>query len=835
MAAGVALSDRTGRIDGPWLVAGLLVPAALLCLALIRRSAGAHDRWRAPRAYGAIALAGLACGLARHQAALRLPPDHLAHHLSDEPILTRFRGVVIAQPRRLPPQRLNPFSTRPLRPRTSVMLAVRSVHASESGRPASGLVRVQVDAGALALQPGDEVEVTGWARRLGGQRNPGEPNWKRWNEAHQIFVELRVPGAEHVRPLDVGRPNFHAALRARLRGMLLDAHADLPPSETDTLLEAIILGQRSAVTREINQVFTRTGTMHLLSVSGFHVGVLAGAVWWITRRMLGAGAKVASLLTLAAILGYAFIAEPEPPILRAAAMGCLACGAVLVGRPLSAMNWLSASAVLLLAVNPFDLFQVGFQLSFVQVAALCLFVQPVYRRLARVFPGSADVHSPAALLWVRAWRAVVLATTVSVCGWAFAAPLVMLHFGQFTPWGALQSVVVTPLAALAVLLGFGAIAVGGLVPPLHGAAAEGARLLMGWLLDSVRLLARMPGTSLAVSPPPADLVMVTYLLALLLVFAYRTRAARELPGSAQGVPEPAPARRGARLHRGVLCCVPIVWLGWAAMPAAHTRGVGFHVLAVGDGAAAILTLPAGEAAVFDSGTRANFDVGDITWNALRHLHVRHVRLLSAASADPRAFSGVPTLLSRVPCARLWVTECFADDRDRSHAVRQFFQLLPRDAPAPTHAARGDRLTIGPSEVEVLWPPRGAQTSTQAGDSALVLRIRAYGRRILVAGELGPRAMRALLDDHACDVRADVLVAPRGAALAPETAAFLSAVAPAVVVVSAADARPKLEALARERLGPDCRLLNTADTGAVRILLRPDGRIGVETPFAIRRR
>jgi competence protein ComEC len=164
--------------------------------------------------------------------------------------------------------------------------------------------------------------------------------------------------------------------------------------------------------------------------------------------------------------------------------------------------------------------------------------------------------------------------------------------------------------------------------------------------------------------------------------------------------------------------------------------------------------------------------------------------------------------------------------------------LPEPVPPMSAVCAGDRFAFGEVLIEVLWPPGDLDTALwAANDRSLVLRIDAYGRRVLLPGDIERDALQAVVGAHragAIDLSADVLVAPHHGSVVPrDTAEFLETVSPSVVVNSSGRERPKLAALTREVLGEAARLLSTHDVGAVAVHLTRDGHARVETPFAQR--
>ena len=317
---------------------------------------------------------------------------------------------------------------------------------------------------------------------------------------------MSIEDVVHVRreeSREFGRLGVYAAARGWARGMLFEPFTEVDSERPMRLLDAMVLGQRSAAGRQLNEIFLRTGTLHFLTVSGFHVGVLAGSCWWVLRRVLRRGARTSALGCAGVLVLYLLVVEHNAPVLRATTMGLLLCAATLSRRPFCAFNWLALSAMCILVYNPFELFRAGFQLSFMQVLVIFTIVPRVYGRLIGVrgegeMPADADTW--AGLVLRRVWRPVAGLIAVCVVAWITSLPLVLLHFGRFASWGALQSIVISPLVVATVVLGFLTVVTQGI--PLVG-ALPGLLLreVTGRLLRLVERLAELPGTLMEVTPP----------------------------------------------------------------------------------------------------------------------------------------------------------------------------------------------------------------------------------------------------------------------------------------------------------------------------------------------
>lgn len=825
LAIGIALSGALGPLAPPQHWALFVAPFAVAILLLVLRRR--LDRpWL--RAALLVALA-LPVGVARHQLTHVRPADHVTHGLAAEPILARVAGRIVTTPVEQPGVKYNPFS--PFEPpaRTQFVLALTELRAGPCPGPLCGNVRVNVEATGLNLAAGQLVQLTGKLYRPHGPRNPGELDWAAWFRRQNLDAGMLVEGAAHVVVLGGDAGGYARTvtfLRSRARGLLLEPYAG-SADESARLIDVMVLGQRTAATRTLNEAFRRAGGLHFLAVSGFHIGVLAAFVWLATRFILRRGPRTTALATLVVTLLYALLAEPNAPILRAAAFIAAAMLALLLRRPICTTNWLALAAGLILLFNPHELFRAGFQFSFLQVLGLITFVPRLYRRTLR--PWQDDQPPPEAGTWgafvmLRLRQAAVGLVVVCVFAWALAIPLQLLHFGCLTPWGWLSTMVLTPLVALVIIASFITLVLGPLIPPL----GAGLHALTGVLLGTVGLAEYLPAALVQVRPPGAWLVWATYGVVFGSVLLWRRPLA-----TATRVPRPRPSWAWPGVWATATLLLALAWLHWLVVPPAGLRaGFALHVLAVGNGSAVILTTPdARHDTVYDVGTTANADAGETTATALRWLGVRRLETVLLSHANFDHYSGLPTLARTFRPADVLTNAYFPADP----AVRDLTAQLPAKCLPFKVLRAGDALPCGTGEMVILWPPADLPADWGPNDRSLVVRVEVAGRRVLLTGDVERAALAALLAEERAgrlDLRAEVLVAPHHGAVVPDlTAEFLAAVSPDTVIVSSARVRPRFDALVREVLGPAASVLTTGETGAVCVRITPAGDLTTETPFA----
>jgi competence protein ComEC len=352
----------------------------------------------------------------------------------------------------------------------------------------AGTAKLPIDRPALVfgfsrswsgLLPGQQVRVSG---RLAAPR-PGD--------TVTAVVDARSP------PVPVGRPPWWQRTAARVRGALADACAGLPPA-TRALVPALVLGVVTPLPAGLKQQFQVTGLSHLVAVSGENLGILFVAVLWLVRAV-GLPRRLRILALLLTVAGFVVVARPSPSVLRAAAMGAVAVGAVVTGRRRKPLPGLALAVAVLLVADPALVRQLGFQLSVAATAGIVLLAPPIAARLSRWLP-----------------RRLALLVAVPAAAQAACTPLLLGSFGQLTPYAIPANLAAGLAVPAATLIGVVVAAVAVVAPPVGACLARLAALPAAWIIQCARWFAGLPGAA-ARLPGWEGAVGTAALLAVLLV------------------------------------------------------------------------------------------------------------------------------------------------------------------------------------------------------------------------------------------------------------------------------------------------------------------------------
>lgn len=732
VAAGIVL-DRYGIEASTRAWSAFAVVAALLTVAAC---------WRGPRWVSGACVLAAAVGVGggwHHRKAVDREMDDLARFAWNEPQPVWLRGVLVEVPEFRPGQWPGDAGS------TRTELAVTAICDGRRWQAASGRLLTYASGDRTDLAMGQPVEAAGTLQAIAGPLNPGEPDRRLWALAKGIRLRLSIDSVEGLQPDPTGtswlRENWLGQLRSIAHKRLV---ASLP-ADVAPLAAALLLGRREAIDADINDAFARTGTMHLIAISGLHMqtlAILAGSV----LMLAGVGRRRSALAILICTVAYAVLVGGMPSVVRSTTMTFILGAAVILDRRAWSANLLALAALVILGRNPLSLFDVGCQLSFLAVMALVWVVPPLGRaaglRVARswIDPQAklTEAQTPRQRLdalerhyagpWKKAlyaawdWLRLMLISSIAVE--IATLPLVMLRFHLFSVIGIFLNIILIPLSFPTLgLAGLTLLwSLTGLATPsvLVWPAAWLLRLNMG----IVRWGATIPGGHAFVASPPWHWVLGYYgLLALALLAIRADWRWRRWPVASLAA-------------WSLLGIVAVLGTSRPDVPEAE-------FLAVDHGLSILVRSPGGQTLLYDCGRMRDPHIGRrVIAPALWERGARRIDTVILSHADADHYDGLPDLIDRFGIGEIRVPPGFIGN-DNPGATALIANCLARGIPVRTLSA-GARLDLGGLIVDALHPPGHWLRDAPDNDRSLVLDLSCDGRHLLLTGDLEGAGLAELL-------------------------------------------------------------------------------------------
>jgi len=671
----------------------------------------------------------------------------------------------------------------------------------------SGLCRVFVDGQtADRVKRGDRISMTcriSWPDSPG---NPGEFDFEAFLRRRGTSVLCYVSHPQAIRILEAAGPTHPGYWLSQMR---TSAHAilqDCVDAENRGIAVALLLGDRNELGQETEETFISSGTMHLLAISGLHIGILCLLLLRVFHWLLIPWTR-SLVITVAVCVIYAFVTDMRPSVVRATLFVFLFTAAQIWLRNVNTLAVTGLTACVMLIWQPHLVFDTGAWLSFLSVMALGHATQIQPPRSSGI---AASLVRPVALtaadrtgeLWihVRRW----LWSRYRPMLWILAAttPLIASEFHVASPVSLLVNVLLIPVTAVTLGLGFAALVFGWLLPVLPNLPGLAFSGMLSGLNRTVRLAADVGIGHLYVPDLPIWFLPLFYLL-LVTIVTCRQRHHRQM------------------IWLAVMAATSVVLVRTSTSPVRDS--VHCTILDVRHGSAAVVECPGGDVLLVDAGAMNRGDrAGDVVCHHLWNRGFRMVNSIIVSHADVDHFNALAGVLAKFPAGELLVSQHFI--HNESEAVTELLTLARRHQVAVRIVADGETVQRNGVGLRMFQAePDHLALAESDNERSLVVELRCGGRTICLPGDLEGGALDNVLPRLS---PAEVLISPHHGSLNANVPAVADHLQPKHVIVSARDDanRPALK-----RVYGNAELHFTSEEGAVTVELWPDGDWHV-TPF-----
>ena len=615
------------------------------------------------------------------------------------------------------------------------------------------------------MQPGSHWRLYVRLKRPHGFRNPGSFNYERWLFQHRIRAVGYVRNKEQNDLIHKASPFSVNYQRHHLRELINTSHlADFEKS----FMHALGLGDRSKILAKNRQILTQTGTMHLLAISGLHIGLVAW-LFFILGRWLWAfsgslplrmpAQKFAALASLSGALMYAILAGFSIPTQRAFIMLSVWMLSLFFNRKYAGSDIIIISLLLVLIIDPFSVLDTGFWLSFIAISIIA------YGMTCRV-QTNISAWRNIWWKWGRIQYLVAVGLFPALILWFQQYPLVSIFANIIAvPY---VSLIVVPLVLLGIILLPFIFPIGEFVLQLAGQALEFIWPFLEYL-SSLEF-------NLWHSASPSPLAFIAGMIGILILL----------------LPKGVPVR-----WVGMFWLVPLLF---PHSKAPETGNFWFTQLDVGQGLASVIQTQ-NHALIYDTGDKFSkrFNAADaVIIPYLQYRNITHPDLLIVSHKDRDHSGGVKNLLAKYP--KIQVLTSVEKEIVHTNVDK---------------CVEGQKWQWDGVQFEILSPP--PHKKYQGNNNSCVLKVNNGRHAILLVGDIERTAESSLIRTLADKLPATLLIAPHHGSKTSSSPAFIDAVSPKIVIFSVGYRNrfgfPKQDIISRYK-SRQVKMLNTAYDGAL---------------------
>jgi len=685
-------------------------------------------------------------------------------------------------------------------PYTTFYAKVTDIKTTAGWKKAAGTIKFYISEDANYLKTGDEFQSFCRLRNFSPPDNPGQFNIVRYMNSNAVYIAASVKSTNAITFLNIENKNPKSLLdlKAKLRQLAITAlHGDAQQQNNDTrLVEALLLGSRAKIDRKLYNDFIKTGLVHLICLSGLHVGIIAGFAWWLAKKagLLHRGRAIACIIVTIIFL---LVVPATSPTLRAGIMFIVFCLAYLFNRRSKLLNSIAVSAIFLLLIRPMDFLDAGFQLSFAATIGIVLLCPLFFNFLISPFGYLKKTYLYKILQ-------ILLAAFSTSCTASLAVmPLIAWHFYRFQPLTAIWTVLASLPVTIIIILGTLKIMFTPLLPTL----AAGIAIVIdfsAWVLSElVTIFAKVPFTQVTTGKVSIYIVLLLYLL----LFLWRFFSFHRKPAANYIYP------------------AMIVFLLIAAFSINKFKNLNnlqLTVLSIGHGQAAVIQLPGGQNIIIDAGSMSRNNIGTKIVNPfLDYTAAGQIDSVFISHDDIDHYNGIPEILEKHKCNNIYTTGQFISSGSYTAAILNKFLKEHKLSLEITP----EKIMLDKTTITRLWPK---ETSTEIplsdNESSLVLLFEYAGRKIIFCSDITKDIQNQLANLYpALDV--DIMITPHHGSGRTFNPFFLNAFKPEYLITSCSESR--FQTISSE-IRKFAQSLYTCKDGATAAAINSKGKIKIET-------
>ena len=669
--------------------------------------------------------------------------------------------------------------------KSSLIVRCGRILKNNSSYPVSGMIRLTIPS-YCNFQYGDFIRFHTSIRRIHSFHNPGSFDYERYLHRQGIYVAGFIADSAGIVLI---RHNTASGIKLQLEKFraylkyLIYANAPSPERE---ILEAMIIGNQKAIPSYVLDNFAKTGTSHILSISGLHVGLVASAGFFIALILLKSSEyfmlrfniiKIATAAAFLPVAVYALVAGMGTTVLRASLMTLAFLTALLIGKPKDLYNILSFAALVILIFVPEALFDISFQLSFSAVLAIVIILSK-FKISTMPIPASLSAKWHPLIHWVYTFILVSVAATLGTL------PIIVYYFNRVSAVTLIANLIAVPLLGMLTLIpAMSFIMTATFSPWLSGLLIKTASFFTGMAVRIINWLASWSWSSFSFIKPNIMEIVLFYIIVFLLI------SLKSDPGEKKtnefNIYRPVLVKTALFIAL-ILLLADTVYLAWKEH---YTTDIKITAIDVGQGSATLFQFPGGVNMLIDGGGfyDRSFDMGKLVIAPFFYAkRIRKIDIVVLTHPHPDHLQGLIYILKNFNVQEVWSTGV----KTESDLYRLWEKTISEQKIKMKYlSSQTPPIHISGALIHFLWPlpPKNREdlrtSEDELNDSSVVMKITYQTESFLVTGDISSFVETSLIESGH-NLKSDILLVPHHGSKHSSSPDFIRAVSCRYAIISA---------------------------------------------------
>lgn len=648
------------------------------------------------------------------------------------------------------------------------------------------LINIKMSQDIPSIKYGDSLYIEGEFKQPEEARNYKGYNYKQYLKTKKIIGTVELEKAKILKSSNGSFiHNIQKYIRDTINGTLTD--------EEGNLLLAILLGDKDKLSEDIQESFKTSNLSHMLAVSGAHVSYIILGLTYVLQNSI-IGKKNGKIVCIIFLLAFMAITNFTPSVTRACIMAVLTLFSGIIYRKSDVYTNISVAALITLIFNPYNLLDLGFQLSYGGTIGIIIFIKRIQEKKSN----SKVINYIKQMALVSIYANIII------------IPIMMYHFNTVSLTFIISNIMASPILGIIVITGFLFIITSITVKPLTSLIAIFIKPILSILIKISQICSKLPFSNILVVTPYMFNVISYYAIILYCIKSKKNNKCK------------------------IIICLLIVLILINFIIYIFPQKLRIFFIDVGQGDSTLIITPDKKTVLIDGGGSDSFDVGEkVLLPYLLDRRILKVDYVLISHFDTDHCGGILTIMEKVKVKNIIISE----QAEHSENYERFKKLMIHKKIRLIEVKKGDKIKIGRySEFKILFPTSRLLSENPLNNNSIVAQFNYNNFKMLFTGDIEKLAEQQILKTEKAEIRADILKVAHHGSKTSSIPEFIKAVKPKIALIGVGKnntfGHPNQQTI-KNLENIKCRIYRTDLQGEIIIKIDQKGRMNVKSKLKIK--